>query len=238
MPAGPTGSPEPGSSKRTRKLLIAGAASVVVAIVVGVVLFIQRSGQNTPTAGTGDQTTSSAAPPSTSETSSSASTASSPASPSPAADRRYPAGPVVVGETVIAQRTVDGQGRPLPGGRQHRRRQPTDSARGGDVPAISPDRRSILYLSTNEQKNTALQAIGTDGKGDRGCSHAPPGCERMLRPGWNPIDPNEIAAACYNAEKTKYTFNVVGLDGTVRRTLNVGQDAIDDPSWSPDGRRP
>jgi Tol biopolymer transport system component len=106
----------------------------------------------------------------------------------------------------------------------------------GAVPALSPDRRSILYLSTNEQQNSALRVIGSDGSGDRWLFDAPPvGCEKILRPAWNPMDPNEIAAACYNADNTGLSLNVIGLDGTLRRTLDVGQDTVDDPAWSPDG---
>lgn len=238
IPGVPVGPNATDSSQRKRLLLIGSAAAIVVAIVVGVVFFIQRSSQNNPSAGTAAQSTSSAVPLSSSQQVTSAPTSSPPTSPSVLPlTVDIPQGPTMSDETVVAQRTVNDKGvlfliDASTGA-------VTDQLGGvvGAVPAISPDRRSILYLSTNDQKNTALRVVGSDGEGDRWLFTTPPtGCERMFRPAWNPMDPNEIAAACYNADKTKYTLNILGLDGSIRRTLNVGQDAIDDPSWSPDGK--
>jgi len=109
-------------------------------------------------------------------------------------------------------------------------------APGGSAaaPDVSPDRRSIIYVAGDP---IGLHVIAADGSGDRGLLTDLPGCDGlMLRPGWNPADPNELALVCVDAQQN-YLVRIVRVDGTVVRTLDVGQPLVDDMSYSPDGTR-
>lgn len=107
-------------------------------------------------------------------------------------------------------------------------------APGGSAaaPDVSPDRRSIIYVANDPIR---LHVIAADGSGDRDLFPDLPGCDGlMLRPGWNPADPNELALVCVDAQQN-LLLRIVRVDGTVVRTLDVGQPLVDDLSYSPDG---
>ncbi len=105
---------------------------------------------------------------------------------------------------------------------------------GGHVlaPTISPDRRSIIYV---DQPTTKLHVIAADGTGDRELFPDLPGCDgKMLRPGWNPVDPDELALVCVDTSGN-YLLRIVRMDGQVLRRLDPGRPVVDDLTFSPDG---
>jgi TolB protein len=100
------------------------------------------------------------------------------------------------------------------------------------APDVAPDRRSIIYVAGDPIR---LHVIAADGSGDRELFTDLPGCEgRMLRPGWNPTDPNDLALV-FVVSQESYLLRIVRVDGTVVRTLDVGQEVVDDLTFSPDG---
>jgi len=101
------------------------------------------------------------------------------------------------------------------------------------APDISPDRRSIIYV---DQGTAKLHVIAADGSGDRALLQNLDGCDtRMLRPGWNPVNPDELALSCIDLQG-KYRLRIIRLDGEVVRELNVGQPVVDDLTYAPDGK--
>jgi Tol biopolymer transport system component len=102
-------------------------------------------------------------------------------------------------------------------------------------PAISPDRRSIIFVHEVGLTRT-LRIMAADGTGQRSLfAKIPPECVTNFRPGWNPRDPTMLALACIDARGTSGLY-LVRIDGTVLRTLPIAQPKVDDPSFSPDGR--
>jgi molecular chaperone DnaK len=102
------------------------------------------------------------------------------------------------------------------------------------APSLSPDRGTVIYA---DQVGTArsLRVIATNGAGDRALFEAPPeGCDRVNRAAWNPVRPDELALVCLDGSGS-YSLQVVTVDGTSIRTLDTGQQRVDDVSYSPDG---
>ena len=125
---------------------------------------------------------------------------------------------------------------PLPGRHDHRRgRRPGDQGReGAQFPILSPDRGTVVYLQAGDKNQ--LRTAAVDGTGDRPLfPSTPDGCESVLRPAWNPVDPSELAIACVTSDGTT-ELKLVGVDGTLRVTLNPGIPRFDDLSFSPDGK--
>ena len=107
----------------------------------------------------------------------------------------------------------------------------TNGAHGPQFPILSPDRGTVVYL----QSGGGLRTMAVDGSGDREMFAAlPEGCDSLLRPAWNPVDPTELAVACVKSDGTT-DLKLVGIDGTVRSTLNPGIPHLDDLAYSPDG---
>ena len=84
---------------------------------------------------------------------------------------------------------------------------------------MSPDRGSIVYLQGGD-KNT-LHMMAADGSGDRPLLAADADfCQGPQRPAWNPADTTEIAVACRGGDGNKLVL--IGVDGTLRSTINTG----------------
>lgn len=110
----------------------------------------------------------------------------------------------------------------------------TTHTTGTLFPILSPDRGSVVYAE--ESAVSQLRSVAVDGTGDRQLFAASAvGCQRILRPAWNPIDGSELAVVCVGADDMT-ELKLVGVDGTVRSTLHLGMGSIDDISFSPDGK--
>ena len=103
------------------------------------------------------------------------------------------------------------------------------------APLLSPDRRTIAYVQLAGDGTGVLRVVATDGTGDRPMFETTPaGCDSVLRPAWNPADPNQLAVVCIDGAGT-FRLRILGIDGVVVRDLDVGFDRFDDVSFSPDG---
>jgi Tol biopolymer transport system component len=108
-------------------------------------------------------------------------------------------------------------------------------------PVVSPDRRTLIYVSADDDKTLrrSLRVAGAaDLRGDRQLSSLPGDCERALRPAWNPADPTMIALICVSADR-EYVLRLVSIaDGTVIRQIEPpeGKPRMGDPAFSHDGR--
>lgn len=110
----------------------------------------------------------------------------------------------------------------------------TDGAPGSQYPTFSPDRGSIVYLQAGSEN--ALHMMAADGSGDRPLLAADADfCHGPQRPAWNPADPTEIAVACRGGDEGNKLV-LIGVDGTLRSTINTGLKTFDDPTYSPDGK--
>ena len=103
------------------------------------------------------------------------------------------------------------------------------------APLLSPDRRTIAYVQLTAAGTGVLRVVATDGTGDRPMFETTPaGCDSVLRPAWNPTDPNQLAVVCIDGAGT-FRLRILGTDGAVVRDLDVGHARFDDVSYSPDG---
>ncbi|MEP6562479.1 MAG: hypothetical protein ABJD68_15560, partial [Nakamurella sp.] len=101
------------------------------------------------------------------------------------------------------------------------------------LPVLSPDRGSLIYLQAGD--DSPLRTMAVDGTGDRQLFGAlPEGCKSVQRPAWNPVDGSELAVICTVEDDTTKLY-LMDVDGTVRSTLKPGIAVIDDISYSSDG---
>jgi Tol biopolymer transport system component len=109
------------------------------------------------------------------------------------------------------------------------------TAPGSDSgPALSPDRRTVVYV--HHERRKTLRVMAVDGTGDRALfDPVPPECAEAFRPAWNPVDPTMLAIACTDVEGRSGLY-LVRTDGRVLRALPVGPSPVDDPTFSPDGQ--
>lgn len=79
--------------------------------------------------------------------------------------------------------------------------------------------------------------MAADGSGDRPLFDLPNGCERAIRPAWDPADPSRLAVPCISAAG-EYSLRIIRTDGTVLRRITPpeGTTRMDDPSFSHDGK--
>ncbi|HST85563.1 MAG TPA: Hsp70 family protein [Kineosporiaceae bacterium] len=107
---------------------------------------------------------------------------------------------------------------------------------GGDFsPALSPDRRSVVFVH-QEGTTRTLRVMAADGSGVRELfASVPAQCASVFRPAWNPVDPTMLAVACIDQSGAAGLY-LIRTDGKVLRQLPVGQDRVDDPAFSPDGK--
>jgi dipeptidyl aminopeptidase/acylaminoacyl peptidase len=96
---------------------------------------------------------------------------------------------------------------------------------------------TVVYMAVQQDGGIVLRAVGADGSGDRPLfPSAPPGCEKaMYRPAWNLVEPNQLALNCA-VTQGNFSLRIITLDGKVVRNLTVGQEMLDDMTWSPDGK--
>jgi molecular chaperone DnaK len=112
----------------------------------------------------------------------------------------------------------------------------TSDPEGDFSPAVSPDRRSIVFV---HQQGTArtLRVMAADGRGSRELfGSVPAECASVFRPAWNPVDPTMLAVACIDGNGVSGLY-LIRTDGKVLRKLPIGQPRVDDPAFSPDGRK-
>lgn len=109
------------------------------------------------------------------------------------------------------------------------------STAGGpsELPALSPDRSTILYVRESTRQ---LRVVGADGSGDRPLFTTGPGSQLRItadaRPAWSPDGRSIVVFADGPGPPGLY---VVGIDGAVARRLPT-QARVGDPAWSPDGK--
>lgn len=109
----------------------------------------------------------------------------------------------------------------------------TDSPDTDRAPSLSPDRRTIAYLSGSND-DAQVRVMAADGTGDRLLfAEPPPGCARMGRPGWNPTDGDVMVVTCQNGDRRSLV--VLGVDGVRVRSLDIGDLVPFDPSFAHDG---
>ena len=109
------------------------------------------------------------------------------------------------------------------------------SGSGDFSPALSPDRRSVIFVHQDGTTRT-LRVMAADGSGARELfDSAPAQCASVFRPAWNPVDPTMLAVACID-ELGAAGLYLIRTDGKVLRKLPIGQDRVDDPAFSPDGK--
>ena len=232
--------------------IMLAAVVATVAVIVATVLIAQ--GRDAPvatgTAGTATPVAGSTAPtapsePSSAPTSTAASvgTTKAPSSPSSTSDPvgstnvsaaapALPAGEPLAERMVIAPRQSDRGADLYLVDSESGIAQKRITRTGATAPAISPDRRSVIYVSRDLGQ---LRVVGVDGSGDRKLFEATPeGCDGMFRPAWNPVDPTELAVVCFD-EEHKYSVVLIDVDGTVVRRLPIDEAKADDVTFSPDG---
>jgi molecular chaperone DnaK len=110
------------------------------------------------------------------------------------------------------------------------------SARGADsAPALSPDRKSVIFVHSAEKRT--LRVMAADGTGVRSLfKRAPSACDNVLGAAWNPTDPTMLALSCQDSRRVAGLY-LVRIDGKALREIQVGRPLVDDPTFSPDGRR-
>lgn len=107
-------------------------------------------------------------------------------------------------------------------------------------PALSPDRRSMIYMHATAPGKGIPWVSGTDGSGARPLfQKLPTQCaDGITRPAWNAKDPTQLVLACF-VRKTTGLY-LVNTDGKVLRTLFTASGegvGVSDPAVSPDGTR-
>lgn len=110
------------------------------------------------------------------------------------------------------------------------------------TPAISPDRRTIIYthdLDSDGKRTLLIKPAATPGDGRPLFNEVPQECQgTMFRPAWNPVRPDELAVPCTSAGG-KYGLYLISLEGKVLGAVPLppGTGRVDDPTYSPDGKR-
>ena len=84
-----------------------------------------------------------------------------------------------------------------------------------------------------------IKGAATPGDGRILFDQVPEECQgTMFRPAWNPVDPGELAVPCTNAGGKNALFRI-SLEGKVLGAVPLppGTGRVDDPAYSPDGKR-
>jgi len=101
------------------------------------------------------------------------------------------------------------------------------------APALSPDRRSIVYIRTDPVTLLPqLRLMGADGTGDRALLTSPDApCEYGRRGVWSPAG-TELVILCVRSDRSRAGLWVVALDGAQVRELPTA-DNVGAPAWHP-----
>jgi Tol biopolymer transport system component len=240
-PAAPvtSGSPTSESGGRRRVALILAAAAAVAGILVVTAVNFWPTTPSAPTS----------AEPSSSSTEASDSSASSP----PATKTPVPRSTPLTDTQLLVPVQVDGTYDIYLGDVTKNAPVRALIKRPGNDTAVtlSPDRASMIYAHDRglgdcsrdvtshraECRPSVLQVAAADGTGSRPLfSSVPKECAKSAtRPGWNSADPTQIVIACDDADG-KHGVYLVTIDGKVIRKLSEGNDRVDDPGFSPDGK--
>ena len=96
----------------------------------------------------------------------------------------------------------------------------TDRPGSDSAPVLSPDRRTLVYLHSDDGSAPSLRVAGAaDLSGDRALFALPPGCLTILRPAWNPKDAGMVAVGCRDDER-RTTMRLFRTDGTLVRIVD------------------
>ncbi|HEY9368503.1 Hsp70 family protein [Streptomyces sp.] len=230
----PTKQPLSAQAKRRIAVLAGGLALLAIGALVGVQLLTGDP--------SGAAATSGGQPPPTTSAPASSTGTSAPAT-APPALRVLPVAPVPLSasELVIPLKTAEGERLYLADATDPDKRTKLSNGPGTDSgPALSPDRRSMIYMHAMAPGNGIPWVSGTDGSGARPLfQKLPTQCaDGVTRPAWNAKDPTQLVLACF-AGKTTGLY-LVNTDGKVLRTLfTAGGEGVgvSDPAVSPDGTR-
>ncbi|HEY0472483.1 MAG TPA: Hsp70 family protein [Kribbella sp.] len=238
-------------SSQTRRRLALGAGGVLVAAVATVIAVQLASGDSSgnnatgpqqPSVSTGGPSTPAASTPAASTPA--ASTTSSTTPPASNGLRALPVGPVPLKPSELMIPLANASGEDdlyiADSADPAKRTQITKLPGIETAPALSPDRRSVVYGHSEPGKKMTLWVSGVDGTGARPLFQKTPAqcADSITRPGWDSKDPTRIVSACV-AGKTIGLY-LLDTDGHVLRTLfaTSGQGkGVSDPAVSPDGRQ-
>jgi Tol biopolymer transport system component len=225
VPPATSGSPGSKAGGRRRFALILGAAAVIAGVVVAVAIFAD---DGTRTA----NPNSSLSP--TPSTSSPRPTSTSSPTPTRSAAATLPRSTPLPDTQLLVPVLVDGAydiylGDVTKSAPVRRLIKRTGNDTGV---SLSPDRASMMY-----KHEGVLQVAAADGTGSRPLfSNVPKQCAKSnSRPGWNSADPTQIVTVCVDANDN-YGVYLISIDGKVIRKLSEGDDRVDDPGFSPDGK--
>ncbi len=115
------------------------------------------------------------------------------------------------------------------------------SLKGNDsVPAISPDRRSVVFRHSTEGQKDQLWVVGTDGSQPRPlfATRPAPCADSIGRPGWNSKAPSQLVVPCRVGQTTG--LYLVDTDGRLLHKIfsKTGDGFIvSDPAVTPDGTK-
>jgi Tol biopolymer transport system component len=106
---------------------------------------------------------------------------------------------------------------------------------------LSADRRTVIYMhdtDVSDNRRTLRVAGAADGKGDRELfSPVPPVCNaKMYRSAQSPRDSNLLAVPCTNTNG-HWGLYLIRIDGTLIGEIQHPGKAVDDPTFSPDGKQ-
>lgn len=108
-------------------------------------------------------------------------------------------------------------------------------------PVLSPDRKTLLYLSADDASIKTLRSLRVAGaadlSGDRELFSSQQGCNLVRRPAWNPAVPDMIALVCENGDKS--FLRLMYLDGRIDRDIDApdGMSQMGGIAFSSDGKR-
>ncbi len=103
-----------------------------------------------------------------------------------------------------------------------------------NLPLVSADRRTVLYLHRRSPSAREVRVMGADGSGDRPLfGTVPRGCSDVTRPAFGGRPVPQLVLPCVDPATGDTTLNLVSLDGTVIRVLDRGW--LSDPAMTADG---